>query len=127
MGPAARKALQEAGLNPDDITPSGPNNIITKYDVLQAVAAGVKPGARPAAAAAEAPKQQQSAVAAKPAAGGAAQKSAAAGGAMPTAAAVAKAQPPPAGQYTDIPNTQVRFDASFKLVGGQPSPSAHFA
>lgn len=94
LGPAARKALAEAGLGPDDVNPTGPNNIITKADVLAAVAAGVKPAAagavagpaaKPAAAPAAAPKQQ-----------------------APAAKKPAAAAPPREGvTYDDIPNTQV--------------------
>jgi pyruvate/2-oxoglutarate dehydrogenase complex dihydrolipoamide acyltransferase (E2) component len=98
LGPAARHALVESGLSMDVITPSGPNNIITKADVLAAVAAGVKPGAAaappPPAAAAGAPVLQPAATAA-----------AATSKAAPFAPVAA---PAPAGTtYSDIPNTQV--------------------
>lgn len=43
MGPAAAKLLRESGLSPDAVKPSGPHDIITKGDVLAAIAAGVKP------------------------------------------------------------------------------------
>jgi pyruvate/2-oxoglutarate dehydrogenase complex dihydrolipoamide acyltransferase (E2) component len=99
LGPAARKALQEAGLSMADVTPTGPNSIITKADVLAAVAAGVKPGAAAAAPAAAAAKP---AAAAAPAA--APKQQAPAAAKKPAAAAV----PPREGvTYDDIPNTQV--------------------
>lgn len=45
IGPAAKRLLEFHGLSPADIkSPSGPHGIITKGDVLEAVAAGVKPG-----------------------------------------------------------------------------------
>lgn len=97
LGPAARKALQEAGLSPADVNPTGPNNIITKADVLAAVAAGVKPGA------AAAPTAAPPAAAAKPAAAAAPKHQVPAAAAKPAAAA-----PPREGvTYEDIPNTQV--------------------
>jgi pyruvate dehydrogenase E2 component (dihydrolipoamide acetyltransferase) len=101
IGPAARMALQEAGLTTDDVNPTGPNNIITKADVLAAVAAGVKPsGSAPAAAAA--PAADKAPAAAQPAA---APKQQAPAAAKPAAAAA----PPREGvTYDDIPNTQVR-------------------
>lgn len=40
MGPAARVLLEEHCLSPDDVTPSGPQDIITKGDVLVAIASG---------------------------------------------------------------------------------------
>jgi pyruvate dehydrogenase E2 component (dihydrolipoamide acetyltransferase) len=110
LGPAARKALAEAGLGPGDVNPTGPNNIITKADVLAAVAAGVKPSAGGAAAAA--------APAAKPAAAAAsagAPKQQAPAAAKPPAAQ--PAAPPREGvAYEDIPNTQVcRRDCLWSL------------
>ena len=44
LGPAAKKLLGEAGLSLDDITPTGPRGIVTKGDVLAAMAGGQKPG-----------------------------------------------------------------------------------
>jgi pyruvate dehydrogenase E2 component (dihydrolipoamide acetyltransferase) len=103
IGPAARMALQDAGLTADDVTPTGPNNIITKADVLAAVAAGLKPGSAPAAAAAKPP------AAAQPAA---APKQQAPAAAKPAAAAV----PPREGvTYEDIPNTQVCIQQAVHL------------
>lgn len=43
MGPATRLLLAESGLSVDSIDPSGPNGIITKGDVLQAMQSGTKP------------------------------------------------------------------------------------
>jgi pyruvate/2-oxoglutarate dehydrogenase complex dihydrolipoamide acyltransferase (E2) component len=96
ISPAVRFALAEAGLSPGDVTPTGPNGIITKADVLAAAAAGVKP--KPAAAAA--PAAPKAAAASKPAAS--ASKPAA------KAAPAAKPPPPPAaGRFTDVPTSQV--------------------
>ena len=44
LGPAARMALANHGLSASDVTPTGPNGIVTKEDVLNAVASGAKPG-----------------------------------------------------------------------------------
>ena len=38
MGPAASLLLQGAGLSKEDVTPSGPGGIITKGDVMKAIA-----------------------------------------------------------------------------------------
>ena len=46
LGPAARFALNTHGLSVDDITPTGPNGIVTKGDVMAAVASGVKGSAK---------------------------------------------------------------------------------
>ncbi|PRW60729.1 dihydrolipoamide S-acetyltransferase [Chlorella sorokiniana] len=108
IGPAARTLLEEHGLSPEDVNPTGPHGIITKGDVLAAVEAGVKPraAAAPAAAAAAAaaapaaPQQQQ------------VQQQAAAAPQQPAAAAAAPAAatkaPPKGAAYTDIPNSQIR-------------------
>eukprot|EP00892_Ulva_mutabilis_P006288 jgi/Ulvmu1/4030/UM019_0007.1 len=58
IGPAARTALANAGLVEADVIPTGPNGILTKSDVLAAVAAGIKP--KMAVEAAPAREQQQS-------------------------------------------------------------------
>ena len=42
MGPAASILMQEHGLKPEDINPTGPQGIITKGDVLEALASGTK-------------------------------------------------------------------------------------
>ncbi len=94
IGPAARMLLEEAGLTAADVAPTGPNNIVTKGDVLAAIAAGIKPGgSRAVAVAAQPAAPAAPAAAAKPAATPA------------TAAAGAKAKAP---NYTDTPTTQVR-------------------
>ncbi|KAF8062077.1 LTA3 [Scenedesmus sp. PABB004] len=111
LGPAARKALAEAGLSAADVTPSGPNGIVTKADVAAAVAAGVRPGgggggAGAAAGAAAAP------AAAKP-------SPAAAAPARPAAPAAAAPPPPPAppgSRYTDVPASQVRQIIAKRLL-----------
>ena len=112
MGPAARTLLAESGLSPDDVTPTGPHGIITKGDVLAAIAAGVKPraaaaAAPPAAAPQAAPQQQQQPAAA------AQQQAAAAPKPAPAAAAAAAPvaaprRPAKGAAYTDIPNSQIR-------------------
>lgn len=43
IGPAAAKLLRESGLLASAVKPSGPHNIVTKGDVLAAIAAGTKP------------------------------------------------------------------------------------
>lgn len=114
IGPAARTALQEAGLTADDVTPTGPNNIITKADVLAAVAAGAKPsGSAPAAATAAAAKAP---AAAQPAA---APKQQAPAAAKPAAAKPAAAAAPPREgvTYDDIPNTQVCIQQPLSHLG----------
>lgn len=42
MGPAATRLMEEHDLKPEDITPTGPQGIITKGDVLEALAGGAK-------------------------------------------------------------------------------------
>ena len=105
MGPAARYALAETGLSSADVTPTGPNNMITKADVMKAAAGGAKPKPAPAAAAAAAnqpPKAAAAAVApAQPKTPPAAAKPAAA--AAPKKAAGGKGP-----QFTDVPTSQVR-------------------
>eukprot|EP00879_Flechtneria_rotunda_P001842 GHRR01002009.1.p1 GENE.GHRR01002009.1~~GHRR01002009.1.p1 ORF type:complete len:635 (+),score=234.41 GHRR01002009.1:105-2009(+) len=102
IGPAARKALQEAGLTPADVTPTGPNNIITKYDVLAAVQAGAK-------------HKQQQQEAAAPAAPAADAKKTGPEKAPEPAKLAAPAEA--AGQnYTDIPNSQVRKIIAKRLL-----------
>jgi 2-oxoglutarate dehydrogenase E2 component (dihydrolipoamide succinyltransferase) len=58
LSPAVRKLLDEAGIDPAEITPSGPKGNITKGDVLAAIEArqqSGRRGAEPEAAATEAP------------------------------------------------------------------------
>ena len=38
IGPAAQLLLQGAGLSKEDVTPSGPGGIVTKGDVIRAIA-----------------------------------------------------------------------------------------
>lgn len=40
IGPAAHRLMEEHGLNPEDIIPTGPQGIILKGDVLEAIAGG---------------------------------------------------------------------------------------
>ena len=47
LGPAARLLMHQHGLSPSDISPTGPNGIITKGDVLKAVGSGAQPKQRP--------------------------------------------------------------------------------
>jgi 2-oxoglutarate dehydrogenase E2 component (dihydrolipoamide succinyltransferase) len=90
LSPAVRKLLEEHGLDPSAITPSGPKGNITKGDVLAAVEAklGVDNGGAPAAGAAPAappappPATTRAAPAERPAA-------------VPTPARPAAAQPSP--------------------------------
>ena len=42
IGPAATLLMEEHDLKPEDITPTGPQGIITKGDVLEALAGGAK-------------------------------------------------------------------------------------
>mmetsp|Transcript_30052 Transcript_30052/g.66579 ORF Transcript_30052/g.66579 Transcript_30052/m.66579 type:complete len:621 (-) Transcript_30052:556-2418(-) len=108
LGPAARMLLEESGLSASDIQPTGPNGIVTKGDVLAALAAGVKPGASKAApAAAAAP----AAPAAKPSA-----PAAPAAAAAPKPAAAAAAPPPAGASYVDTPNTQIRKIIASRLL-----------
>jgi len=41
IGPAAQLLLQGAGLSAEDVTPSGPGGIVTKGDVMRAIAGAV--------------------------------------------------------------------------------------
>ena len=43
LGPAARKLLEESGLSESDVKGTGPLGIVTKGDVLAAMARGDKP------------------------------------------------------------------------------------
>lgn len=54
IGPAAANLLASSGLQKSQIAGTGPGGIITKGDVLAAIASGMKPGAAPPAAAATA-------------------------------------------------------------------------
>lgn len=48
IGPAATRLMEEHDLKPEDITPTGPQGIITKGDVLEALAGGAKKQQPPA-------------------------------------------------------------------------------
>ncbi|PNW81578.1 hypothetical protein CHLRE_06g252550v5 [Chlamydomonas reinhardtii] len=118
LGPAARLLLESSGLKPEDVTPTGPNNIITKADVLAAIAGGVKPGSAAAAKPA----------ATKPVAAATAPAAATLKAAAPVAAATAAAQPSAGsagpsgsggsggGSYTDTPNSQIRRIIAARLL-----------
>ncbi|KAI3429594.1 hypothetical protein D9Q98_005680 [Chlorella vulgaris] len=116
MGPAARSLLAESGIPAGLVTPTGPRSIITKGDVLAAIAAGVK---APAAAAPQQQQQQQqqqpvAAVLSKPAA---APPAAAPQSAAAKQAAAPPPRPAPAGAgYTDIPNSQIRKIIAQRLL-----------
>jgi len=127
IGPAARFALAEAGLEASDLPPgTGPNGIVTKEDVMAAVASGVRAGgARPAAA----PAPAAAAAAAAPAAAAAA--AAAPKPPRPAAPAAARAPAAPAASlgaagHTDVPNSQVRRIIAARLLESKlTAPSAY--
>jgi hypothetical protein len=133
LGPAARKALAEAGLSLEDIrAPTGPRGIVTKEDVDAAVAAGTKPaGGRPAAAAAAAASQPAAPTASKPAAAAAAAAAAPPAAAASAAAAAAPAPRRGAGgprvSYTDVPNSQVRRIIAKRLLESKQQYPALYA
>jgi len=123
LGPAARFALHEAGLSVSDVpAATGPNGIVTKADVLAAVAAGVRPGGSGRKAAAPA------AAAAAPAAATAK---------APAAAAKAPTPPPKApssssststsGTHTDVPNSQVRRVIASRLLESKRTLPASYS
>ncbi|PNH07466.1 Dihydrolipoyllysine-residue acetyltransferase [Tetrabaena socialis] len=121
LGPAVRHLLGSAGLSPEDVTPTGPRNIITKGDVLAAIEAGVRPGSGAAAAAAAAvaaaapaPKAPAPAAAAAPPAAKPAPPPASA--APPKPAAPAAAPLPSGGSYTNTPNSQIRRIIAARLL-----------
>ncbi|KAI8466808.1 MAG: Lipoate acetyltransferase [Monoraphidium minutum] len=128
LGPAARWALAAAGLGVGDVTPTGPRGIVTKEDVLAAVAAGAKPSA--AAAAAPAP-----AAAPKPAPAAAAAPAQPAAAAQPpqqqqqqAAAAGGRRAVGPRVSYTDVPNSQVRRIIAKRLLESkQTAPALYVA
>jgi pyruvate dehydrogenase E2 component (dihydrolipoamide acetyltransferase) len=98
VGPAVRKLLKEHGFSVNDITPTGPRNILTKGDVLQAAVSGVKPGV------ASSPSEPS-------------------GGAPTAAVPQQKQQPSPKGspketkpKYIDIPNSQIRKIIAQRLL-----------
>jgi pyruvate dehydrogenase E2 component (dihydrolipoamide acetyltransferase) len=115
LGPAARHHLQESGIAISSVHPTGPHHMVTKGDVLAAIAAGGSSGSgaassasKPAAAAPAAPKAAEAA---------------------PQAAAAPAAAPAPVqapsssssfddedGGYTDIPTTQIRRIIAQRLL-----------
>ncbi|DBB13540.1 hypothetical protein WJX82_011033 [Trebouxia sp. C0006] len=130
IGPAAHRLMEEHGLNPEDINPTGPQGIILKGDVLEAIASGgqkQKPTPE---------KQSKSESKAQPKGVGESQSKAPppkeakehsdrqleASKAGPAKAS----QPPSAGnagsrkgkgpQYTDIPNSQIRKIIAQRLL-----------
>jgi 2-oxoglutarate dehydrogenase E2 component (dihydrolipoamide succinyltransferase) len=68
LSPAVRKLLDEHGLTPEAITPTGPKGNITKGDVLAAVEAKLKGKVQPAAREPAAPKAEAAAQEARPSA-----------------------------------------------------------
>ena len=113
MGPAARMALANAKLSADQVQPTGPQGIVTKGDVLSAIAGG----ATPAAAAPAAAKATARATVAP-----------AASTAAPKAAAAAAPSGPESGEYTpfgrvkrgerytDIPTSNMRRVIAKRLL-----------
>jgi pyruvate dehydrogenase complex dihydrolipoamide acetyltransferase long form len=110
MGPAARHHLQESGIPLSSVHPTGPHHMVTKGDVLAAIAAGASgasKSSKPAATSA-APNEQKPAAAAsappppKPAA--------------TTPAASAPSSEEEDGGYTDIPTTQIRRIIAQRLL-----------
>lgn len=105
MGPAARMALENAKLTADQVQPTGPKGIVTKADVLAAIAGGTTPAATPAA-----PVAAKAAPAATPAA-----KAAAPAGGVP-------GEPNSFGRvqrgerYTDIPTSNMRRVIAKRLL-----------
>jgi pyruvate dehydrogenase complex dihydrolipoamide acetyltransferase long form len=109
MGPAARTLLQASGLGLASVRPTGPNSIVTKGDVLAAIAAGGAPAPASPAAPQQQQQQQQQPVAAAPAA------------AAPAAPAPAARPPPPpaaapGAAFTDIPTTTMRRVIAARLL-----------
>lgn len=100
VGPAVRKLLIEHGFSVNDITPTGPRNILTKGDVLQAAATGVKAGV--------ATTTSKSAAAAAPAAAVSQPKKQ-----QPSSKASPKESKP---KYIDIPNSQIRKIIAQRLL-----------
>lgn len=118
MGPATRMLLQASGLSPSQITPTGPNHIITKGDVLAAIASGAKPSA--AAAAAAPSHAPAAAAAAAPTPAAAAPKAAAPKPSAPKPPVAAPA-PTPGSTFTDIPNSQMRKVIASRLLASKVS------
>ncbi len=113
IGPAARMLMAEHGLSPSDITTiSGPHAIITKGDVLTAIAVGTRGAPQPAATATTA-STSPPAAAAPPAPAPPAP--------APAAPKAPTAKQPSAGQYTDLPVTQIRKIIAQRLLESKTS------
>jgi pyruvate dehydrogenase complex dihydrolipoamide acetyltransferase long form len=128
LGPAVRFALHEAGLEAADVpSASGPNGILTKGDVMAAVAAGVRGGGGGGGGAS----------------GGGGAAAAAPAGPPPKAAAAAPAAAKPApaaapattttttttttATHTDVPNSQVRRVIASRLLESKRTNPACYA
>jgi pyruvate dehydrogenase E2 component (dihydrolipoamide acetyltransferase) len=122
VGPAVRFALDEAGLSLSDVpSATGPNGIVTKADVLAAVAAGVRPGKAAAAAA-------TTAATAKPAApvAAAAPSKAPSSAAKPSTSSSSPSTSSSSPSYTDVPNSQVRRVIATRLLDSKRTlPAAY--
>ncbi|MEW5297233.1 MAG: hypothetical protein WDW36_000457 [Sanguina aurantia] len=127
LGPAARLLLQAAGLQPHDIPPSGPRSIVTKGDVLAALALNpsrcttrspppplpTQPLPLPPAATPPNPAPSKPAVHTPPAAAAAAAPKPPASGPFVPRAAVPLV---PGGVYVDNPNSQIRRVIASRLL-----------
>jgi len=123
IGPAVRFALHAAGLEARDVpSATGPRGILTKGDVMAAVAAGVRAGGAGGAAAAAAaapPPPPRAAAGKKPPAAPA-----------PAAAPSAPAPAPtttPSSAHTDVPNSQVRRVIASRLLESKRTHPATYA
>ncbi|KAL4515178.1 hypothetical protein Ndes2526B_g09615 [Nannochloris sp. 'desiccata'] len=110
IGPAARHHLQDSGISLSSVHPTGPHHMVTKGDVLAAIAAGGSSSNKPVAAAV-AKEQKQPPAAAKEAPAPTPQ----AAPAPSTAPAHIFANDADAG-YTDIPTTQIRRIIAQRLL-----------
>lgn len=113
IGPAAKMALANAGLSPEDVQPTGPNGILTKSDVVAAVAAGTKP--KPTAAPAE--QAVASPVASKPVA----ETPTVTSSANVASAAPSNGRVPRGQRYTDEPVTTMRRVIAQRLLQSKQS------
>jgi pyruvate dehydrogenase E2 component (dihydrolipoamide acetyltransferase) len=117
MGPAARMALENASLSASDVRPTGPQGIITKGDVLAAIASGAAPKARHAAQARAASQAEPAAASASPSppparsAPAAASTAAAADSAPLTSPRVRRGE-----RYTDVPVSNMRRVIAKRLL-----------
>ncbi len=120
LGPAARLLMAASGLRPQDVTPSGPNRIITKADVLAALEAGVKPStAPPPPPPPPPPPAPPSQPAAKPAAAAAPAQPAPAKSVAPAAAGAP-------GAFQDVPNSQMRRVIASRLLDSKRNSPAMY-